>query len=141
MALQQSWRNIAIRFLAAFILVFLTYNPSGLSYFHWLVGQGADWSALKIIAGLVLLAGWIAYVRLTFTTMRGRGLLFAAAFFACLMAVLLGRGWVAPGSAGAVATLILLVIAFVLGLGASWPHVRRRLRRGGEERRRPEEPG
>lgn len=138
MVLQQSWRNIGIRFLAAFILVFLTYNPSGLSYFHWAIRHLSDWNAFKLIAGLVLLAGWVAYVRLTFTTMRGRGLLFAAALFACLMVLLLARGWVAPGSAGAVATLILLVIAFVLGLGASWPHIRRRLRRGGDEGRRPE---
>lgn len=130
MALHQSWRNIGIRFLAALILVFLSYNPTGLSYFHWAIRHVSDFSAVKLVAGLVLALGWAAYLRLTFTTMRGRGLLFAAALIACFMALLLGRGWVAAGSA--VTVLILVAIAVVLGLGASWPHIRRRLRRDGE---------
>lgn len=127
MATQLTWGGIGLRFLAAFILVFLTYNPAGFSYFHWTIQNLPDWNAVKVFFGVVLLIGWVIYLRATMTSLGGLGLVLAAAFFGCLVWLVIDWGWVDSGSARAIATIILIIIACVLGVGISWSHIRRRL--------------
>ena len=45
------------RFLSAFVLVFLSYNPSGFSWVHWLNSDAA--LVYKVLFGTVLLIGWV----------------------------------------------------------------------------------
>ena len=127
MARDLTWGGIGLRFLAALILVFLTYNPSGWSYFHWTIQNLPDWNAVKVFFGVVLVIGWAVYLRATMASLGGFGLILAAAFFGALVWMVISWGWVAADSARVIATIILLIISLVLGVGISWSHIRRRL--------------
>jgi len=52
-----SWLGVLWRVAAAMALVFLTYNPTGTSYFHWALTDLSTFSAPKALAGALLLAG------------------------------------------------------------------------------------
>lgn len=127
MATQLTWGGIGLRFLAALILVFLTYNPSGTSYFHWVTENLSDWNAVKVFAGVVLAIGWVIYLRATMNSLGGVGLVLAAAFFGALVWLIISWGWLPTDSAKVVASLILVIISCILGVGISWSHIRRRL--------------
>jgi len=61
-----SWGGIAVRFLAALLLVYLTFNPTGFSWFHWTIKPMIDMptaalgtlNPLKVLAGIALAACW-----------------------------------------------------------------------------------
>lgn len=127
MAMQLTWGGIGLRFLAAFILVFLTYNPSGFSYFHWTIQNLPDWNAIKIFSAVVLLIGWVIYLRASMASLGGLGLVLAAAFFGALVWLVISWGWLPTDSARVVASVILVIISCILGVGISWSHIRRRL--------------
>ena len=60
--------GIAARTLAALVLVFATYNPEKVSYFHWVIaplrtGEATSGPAsLKFLTGLALLGGWAVFL-------------------------------------------------------------------------------
>ena len=72
-----SWSGIGLRFLFALVLVFATYNPEKYSYFHWGIQQMGENTALKLFVGIVLLIGWIIYLRATLRSLRPIGLILA----------------------------------------------------------------
>ena len=61
-----TWGGIAVRFLAALLLVYLTFNPTGFSWFHWTIKPMIDTptaalstlNPLKVLAGIALAACW-----------------------------------------------------------------------------------
>jgi hypothetical protein len=118
--------GVALRFALALVLVLLTYNPSGTSYYHWVAGDLANFDALKALAGVVLLIGWVVFLTATARSLGAIGVLLSTAFFAALVWVAVQYGWFEA----APRTLLwigLVVAAAVLAIGMSWSHVRRRL--------------
>ena len=59
------WVSFFIRFIFAIVIVFSTYNPEGVSYYHWVIGDLAGFSVLKAFLGVVLLIGWVILIRAT----------------------------------------------------------------------------
>ena len=57
------WLGILLRVLAALLLVLLTYNPTGHSYYHWAITNPAGFSAAEALVGALLLAGWVFYLK------------------------------------------------------------------------------
>ena len=116
-----------LRLLGAVALVLATYNPSGMSYFHWVQsGFEAD-TAVKALAGVVLV---ILYVICLRATLRSIGLVGAGLVVALLAAigwVLVDYGYLDVQDPGLMQWLILIAAGFVLGVGLSWSHVRRAL--------------
>ena len=53
---QFGWSGVGLRFLFAILIVFATYNPEGLSFYHWAI-ENFSFEPLKVIAGIVLLIG------------------------------------------------------------------------------------
>ena len=64
--------GIALRFLFAFFLVCLTWNPTRFNYLEWSMAQWQNLAPLVVFTGLVLLMGWIFFLR---TTARSLGVL------------------------------------------------------------------
>lgn len=118
--------GIFIRFVVATGLVFATFNPSGYSYYHWVINRGDSSLPLLLIAGLVLLIGWLIFLR---ATMRSLGLIGVG----LVLALLASFVWLAIDfkiiSLGTqLFTYIVLVIcSLVLTIGISWSHIRRRI--------------
>lgn len=108
-------------------LVFLTFNPTGHSYYHWLATGFPEVQPLEAVAGIVLLGLWIFFVRSTFLALGGVGVVLLLAFFAAIVWWVVSRGWLDLGNRHAMGWIVLTVLGLLLGVGLSWSHVRRRL--------------
>ena len=115
------------RLIAALVLVFATYNPSGYSYYHWLEQSLTDFNPLVALAGVVLLIGWVMFIRATLRSLGALGIILAVAFFGSLLWLVIDWGWVAPDNIDVISYIILALLAAVLATGVSWSHIRRRL--------------
>ncbi len=117
------------RFVLALVLVLLTFNPSGTSYFHWVRDSIAagSFDPLQALAGVALAIGWVMFLRATHRSLGTIGLILTSAFFAALIWLLIDRGILDPDSGAAISWIVLVTIAAILAVGMSWSHIRRRL--------------
>ena len=60
-----------------------SYNPSGYSYFHWFKDTLPNFTPLLALGGIILIIGWVIYLRATFRSLGPIGLTLAA-LFCCL---------------------------------------------------------
>jgi len=116
-----------LRLAAAFTLVFTTYNPSGTSYFHWVRDNIFSPTPLMVLLGIVLLIGWTIYLRATMNSLGAFGLFLAVAFFGAILWLVIDRGLVPADSVTAITYMILVIMCFILAVGISWSHIRRRI--------------
>ena len=116
-----------IRFLAALILVFASYNPSGYSWTHWLIEAENKMDPLLLLSGVVLLIGWSIFLRATIRSLDFVGTLLATAFFAALVWVLIDYNLISLDNPTIMQYVILVILAAILAVGLSWSHIRRRI--------------
>ena len=127
-AYQLTWQGFLIRLGVALLLVLATFNPSGYSYFHWVKDSLPDSiSALQAFAGVILLIGWVMFIRAGKRSLGFFGLVLASAFFATLFWLLMDWGLLEPENIDAVTWLVEILLAGVLAIGMSWSHIRRRM--------------
>ncbi len=119
--------GVLLRFLFALALVLATFNPTGVSYAHWLAKNFPQVTPLVVLAGLVLVAGWVVFVRATLRSLGAGGLILAALVAAALIWLFVSWGWIDLRNAGAMTWIGLVITSIVLAIGMSWSHVRRRL--------------
>ena len=128
-----SWTNFLLRLVFALVLVFVTYNPEKLSYYHWAIAplldgeDDASVTVLQVFLGVVLLIGWVIFLRATMRALGVIGLVLAIAFFGTLLWLVVDVGLVSAENSRALSYLVLLGLAGVLSTGLSWSHIRRRL--------------
>ena len=126
--------GLLLRMLGALILVYATFNPTGHSYFHWvvapLIGMGAPTggsSALKFLVGVLLVIGWVVVLQATRRSIGLTGAFLALALCGGLIWLLIEQHVVSPSGSAAIAHIALVAIALVLGVGMSWSLLSRRL--------------
>ncbi|MDQ1344567.1 MAG: hypothetical protein QG586_97 [Pseudomonadota bacterium] len=115
------------RLVFSVALVLLTFNPTGHSYYHWLLDGFPSITPGEAVAGIVLLGAWIFFVRSTLAAMGALGVGLLLALFASIVWWVTSRGWLDLGNRNAMAWVVLGVLGVVLGVGMSWSHIRRRL--------------
>ena len=120
-------QGVLIRFLFAVVLVFCTYNPEGYSFYHWVIKDFSQITPMKVLSGLVLLIGWIIYIRATLRSLGAIGLILASAFFGTLIWLVIDWGLIPTDNLKIMSYLILFVLCAVLAIGISWSHIRRRI--------------
>ncbi|MDA7687671.1 DUF6524 family protein [Pseudomonadales bacterium] len=116
-----------VRFVCALIVVFATYNPEGLSYYHWAVERLSEFSVLKAFIGVILLVGWIILIRATLGSLGTIGILLSIAFFGLAIWLIIDVLGLSANNARVISYIIELMLAGVLSIGVSWSHVRRRI--------------
>ena len=116
-----------LRWLAAFALLAATYNPTDYNYIKWVMTLGDGSISLMVLAGLLLLIGYIIYLRATLRSIGGFGMMLVLALVGALLCVLYDFGVLSLDNAGLNVWLGLLALSLVLGVGLSWSHVRRAL--------------
>lgn len=116
-----------LRWLAAFALLAATYNPTDYNYIKWVMTLGDGSISLMVLAGLLLLIGYIIYLRATLRSIGGFGMMLVLALVGALLWVLYDLGVLSLDNAGLNVWLGLLALSLVLGVGLSWSHVRRAL--------------
>ena len=121
------WLGMLLRVLAALVLVLLTYNPTGHSYYHWALMHPASFSALEAVMGALLLAGWVFYLRAAISSLGWLGVMLLLLILGALVWLLVEQKILDPSQPGVPSWIALVLLALVLGIGMSWSLVQRRL--------------
>lgn len=119
--------NFGIRFLFSVLLVFATYNPEGFSYFDWIKGVFPSISLEQAFVGVLLIIGWVIFLRATLRSLGLLGLILSIAFFGLFIAILFKWDWINLDASKMVAYIVEILLAVILAVGMSWSHVRRRM--------------
>ncbi len=128
MALKRfSFLNFLIRFVLALVLVFSTYNPSENSWYHWLMSSPNKLDPMLVFSGVVLLIGWVIYLRATVRSLGEIGTFLAIAFFAALTWVLIDYDVLSVENTTVLTYVILAMLSAIMATGMSWSHIRRRM--------------
>ena len=114
-----------LRYLIALTLVFVTYNPTAYSWVQWLNSDAA--LVYKVGSGVVLLIGWVMYLRATWNSLGPIGTVLAAAVFGVIIWLLIEWGILALDNTSVVVWVIEFILSGVLAVGMSWSHIRRRI--------------
>ena len=117
MANQFTVSSYLVRLIFAAILVYGTYNPSGYSYFHWLIATESDFTAIKALCGIAMIIGWAVYIRATFNALGTLGLILGLAFFGAFVWLLFDLGLLSTDSSGLVSYVVLFMLAAILSVG------------------------
>ena len=120
-------KGFLVRLVAAVVLLFATYNPEGLSYFHWMANDGWHLTPLKAFVGVTLIAAWVFLLRATLESLGALGTLLAAAFFGTLIWLIVSWTHLEPRTSKGLTYLILLGLAGVLSTGSVWSIWRKRM--------------
>ena len=125
--------GVIVRFFTALLLVYATFNPERISFFHWTVvpimrGEGiGSVGPLKVVAGILLLIGWLVFLQATRRSLGILGALLVFALGGAVVWLLIDWRVVSPGSARAVTHIALVIVSLVLAIGLSWSSVTRRI--------------
>ncbi|MCP4288785.1 MAG: hypothetical protein GY792_30910 [Gammaproteobacteria bacterium] len=122
-----SFGGFLVRLTAALILVFATYNPSGYSWFNRFIDTPDKLDPLLILAGLVLLIGWVIYLRATLRSLGIVGTTLAVALFSVLIWLLIDRDILSLEETTLLQYIGLAIVAMIMAIGISWSHIRRRM--------------
>lgn len=127
MVKQLTWSGFFLRFLFAMLVVFVSYNPEGYSYYHWGIKHFFPLDPLKVIAGILLVIGWVIFIRATLRALGNVGLILVSSLCAAILWLLIDAGWTSEDSLRFYTYAGLVIITIILAVGMSWSHIRRRL--------------
>ena len=116
-----------LRWCAAIVLVFATYNPTQWNFVQWSFSAYQTQLSVVVLLGLVLTIAYIIYLRATFRSIGAVGIALVVALIAAIIWVLVDNGILSLENSTFLTWIGLLGLSFVLGIGLSWSHVRRAL--------------
>lgn len=123
---QITLRGIATRYLIAFAMVAVTWNPTRFNYLQWAYNNWAEILPVVLLFGLIMLVAWIVFVRATMRSLGIVGLILAAGIAGTLFWVLLFYGLIDRADGLLIKWTALVLVAAILTAGMSWSHLRRR---------------
>ena len=113
--------------LFAFVLLAATYNPTQWNYVRWTMTNYEDRLSIAVLAGLILLIGYIIYLRATLRSIGFFGMLLVLAVAGTLIWVLFDQGLINLPNPTVNTWIGIAVLSVVLAIGLSWSIVRRTL--------------
>ncbi len=116
-----------LRWLFAFVLLTLTYNPTDWNYVRWTATHYETRLSVAVLMGLLLTIGYIIYLRATLRSIGGFGMSLIMSVVAALLWVLYDFGLLDLTNTNRNVWLGIFALSVVLGIGLSWSHVRRQL--------------
>lgn len=121
-----SWGGIVLRYVIAFGLVVLTWNPTPHNYSRWALNNYQELGPYVLFTGLVLLVAWIVFVRATARALGWIGILLAVGVVASILWMIIDFDLINPANQTTLSWVLLTLFAAVLTTGMSWSHLRRR---------------
>ena len=121
------WDSFIVRFIFAVVVVFSTYNPEGVSYYHWIEETFPSITLGKALVGVILIIGWVILIRATLGSLGAIGIMLAITFFGLLIWLIVDVIGLDTQSFRVVSYIVQIMIASVLSIGVSWSHIRRRI--------------
>jgi hypothetical protein len=116
-----------IRWIIAFALLAATFNPTEYNYVQWVRSYGGMNISIAVLAGLILLVGYIIYLRATLRSIGAFGMFLVLALVGAGIWVLYDLGVLRLEDPSMNVWLGLGALSFVLAIGLSWSIVRRAL--------------
>lgn len=116
-----------LRWLFAFALVAATYNPTSYNFTRWAIANGQEQLSITVLAGLVLLVGYIIYLRATLRSIGAFGVILILALVGALLWVAFDFGLLDLQNRALTVWIGIFALSLVLGIGLSWSIVRRKL--------------
>jgi hypothetical protein len=118
--------GIALRFVFAFALVCLTWNPTRFNYIAWALERWRDTGPLVAFAGIIMLMGWIFFLRTTARSLGMLGIVLCAGLAVVVLWILIFYNVVGTDSTTLITWIVLVLLAAILAAGMSWAHLRAR---------------
>lgn len=116
-----------LRWLFAFVLLAATFNPTDWNYIRWAQANFAENLPIAVLLGLILVIGYIIYLRATLRSIGLFGMLLVLAVVSALIWVLVDWGVLSLANTTLTVWLGIFALSVVLGIGLSWSLVRRAL--------------
>jgi len=119
--------GVGTRFLFAFALICFTWNPTRYNYIQWAYARVESRSLLPLVAfvGVVLLIGWVFYLRSTARSLGVWGIVLALGLAATVFWVLIKYVVDMSTHVLVIEWIVLALLAAVLTAGMTWSHLRR----------------
>ena len=119
--------GLFLRWVFAFVLIAATFNPTEWNYVRWAMTNYQARLSLAVLLGLILLIGYIIYLRATLRSIGAFGMFLILSVVTALIWVLYDFGLLELDNRDAIVWLGILAMSIVLGIGLSWSFVRRAL--------------
>ncbi|WP_299424795.1 DUF6524 family protein [uncultured Shimia sp.] len=119
--------GLLLRWLIAFLLLAATYNPTEYNYVVWAQANYAEELPLTVLLGLLLLIGYVIYLRATLRSIGAFGMSVVLAVLAAVAWVLHDYNMLSLDNGAVNIWLAILALSIVLGIGLGWSIVRRML--------------
>jgi hypothetical protein len=119
--------GLLLRWLIAFLLLAATYNPTEYNYVVWAQANYAEELPLTALLGLLLLIGYVIYLRATLRSIGAFGMSVVLAVLAAVAWVLHDYNMLSLDNGAVNIWLAILALSIVLGIGLGWSIVRRML--------------
>ena len=120
--------SFLLRFAFAIVLVFATFNPTGYSFFHWVYNTLPGFKPQIGLVGILLVVGWIIFIRASVRSIGFIGFNLLALFFVFSIWLMIDLGWFSlKGNVTAISWISEFCLAFIMAVGISWSHIRRRI--------------
>lgn len=109
-----------LRWIAAFALLTVTFNPTGLSYVDWARDTWADAMPLIVLVGLLLAVCYVVFVTAVLRGIGAFGVILILAVVGAFVWVLVDFGWIDLDAPGAITWVVIAGLSLVLALGMYW---------------------
>ncbi|WP_400087281.1 DUF6524 family protein [Yoonia sp. R78084] len=119
--------GFVIRWVFALLLLMATYNPTQWNYVRWSMANYETQLSLTVLFGLLLLVGYIIYLRATLRSIGIFGMLLILAVVGTILWVLFDQGVISLDNPSVNTWIGIFALSIVLAVGLSWSIVRRKL--------------
>ena len=116
-----------IRWVFALILIVATWNPSFWSYSEWVAVNYTSQLPLAVLGALVLIAGYLVYLRATLNSIGIVGMVLILALVGAILWVMFSQGWLTFGNYALNSWIIILALSLVLAVGMYFSVMWRRM--------------
>ncbi len=116
-----------LRWLAAFVLLAVTYNPTEWSYIRWAVSNWNEQLPLAVFIGLVLVIAYVLFLTAVLRGIGALGVILVLAVLASFVWVLWSYGWLSLENPSANTWIALVLLSIVLAVGMYWGIMWRRM--------------
>lgn len=119
--------KFVLRWVFAFLLVALTYNPTSWNYVSWASAHFSTSMPLALLLGLVLFAGYAVFISATLRSIGPFGVVLVLAILLVLLWFLTDTGLLSLQSGAVNTWLGIIALSVVLGTGMTWSIIWRRI--------------
>ena len=119
--------GFAVRWIFAFVLLAVTYNPTDINYVRWASGSFDSQLPLIVLGGLILFVAYIVYLSATLRSIGVFGMILILAIVAAVIWVLWDRGFINLENPTFNTWIAIVALSLVLAVGLHWSILWRRL--------------